>query len=67
MQSTASASSLNVQRSLVELVNSSEAVGRTLFDGTEANPIDARKAVPPACPTVAYSKDTALNSSVSIG
>src|ERR1700722_11715730 len=44
----------------------SNAVGRISFDGNDANAISARKAVPPACPTVAYSRDIVANSSASI-
>src|ERR1700722_21004800 len=45
---------------------SSNAVGRISFEGNKAKAISARKAVPPAWPTVAYSKDTAPNSSANM-
>src|ERR1700739_3336662 len=45
---------------------SSNAVGRISFEGNEASAISARKAVPPAWPTVAYSRDTAPNGSENI-
>src|SRR5450755_1700379 len=45
---------------------SSNPVGRISFEGNEAKAIKARKAVPPAWPTVAYSKDKAPNSSANM-
>jgi hypothetical protein len=45
---------------------SSNAVGHISFEGKEAKAINARKAVPPASLTVAYSRDTAPNSSANI-
>jgi hypothetical protein len=44
----------------------SSAVGRISFEENEAKAINARKAVPPAWPTVAYSRDIAPNSSANI-
>src|SRR5579872_338957 len=45
---------------------SSNAVGRISFEGNEAKAINARKAVPPAWPTVAYNRETAPNSSANM-
>jgi hypothetical protein len=45
---------------------SSNAVGRISLEGKEAKAIKARKAVPPAWPTVAYSRDAAPNSSANM-
>jgi hypothetical protein len=45
---------------------SSNAVGRISFEGNEAKAISARKAVPPAWPTVAYNRDTAPNNSANM-
>src|SRR5579863_8217505 len=45
---------------------SSSAVGRISFGGNEAKAISARKAVPPAWPTAAYSRDTTPNSSANM-
>ena len=44
----------------------SRAVGRISLEGNEANAITARKAVPPAWPTVAYRSETAPKRSVSM-
>jgi|SRR5579871_1077143 hypothetical protein len=45
---------------------SNNAVGRISVDGNEAKAIKARKAVPPACPTVAYRSATMKKGIVSI-
>jgi hypothetical protein len=45
---------------------SNNAVGRISFEGNEANAITAKKAVPPAWPTVAYRSETAPNKSVTM-